>query len=142
MSQKSFMSEFEAAFQSWLQHLNQKTQTDYQTETGATLEEATLTMKGTTGGTFQFTVPDRKDLNIKTQDQEVWVPATTYATKDKHGRPTMRKRKGYKRKQKIELKENESSSTRPEGKQAQTGSLKGITQKIFDYFVKMLKIFQ
>ena len=132
MSEEAFMKAFETGFKSWLQHVNQKIQTEYQTETGVSLDEATLTL-GSGGGTFQFTVPDRKDLNIKTQDQEVWIPATMYATKDKDGRPTMRKRKGYKRKQKIELKENESSPNREDGKQAQTGSLRNVTQKIFDY---------
>ena len=132
MSEEAFMEAFETGFKSWLQHVSQKIQTEYQTETGVPLEEATLSL-GSSGGTFEFTVPDRKDLNIKTQDQEVWVPATMYATKDKHGRPTMRKRKGYKRTQKIELKENESSPTREDSKQAQTGSLRSVNQKIFDY---------
>jgi|6_EtaG_2_1085325.scaffolds.fasta_scaffold155272_2 hypothetical protein len=135
MSQKAFMKAFETTFTSWLQHVNQKIQIDYQTETGASLNEATLTM-GSGGAIFQFTVPDRKDLNIKTQDQEVWIPATMYPTKDKDGRPTMRKRKGYKRTQKVELKENESSPTREDGKQAQTGSVKGVKQKIVDYHFK------
>jgi hypothetical protein len=132
MSEEAFMKAFETGFKSWLQHVHQKIQTEYQTETGVPLGEATLTLESG-GGTLQFTVPDRKDLNIKTQDQEVWIPATMVVKKDKHNRLTRRPRKGYKRKQKIELKENESSPTREDGKQAQTGSLKSVMQKIFDY---------
>ncbi len=132
---KSFMAAFESAFSAWMQHLQQKVQTDYQIKAGAPLEGVTFSGSSGGGGTFEFIIPDKGDLDIKTQEHEVWVPPTTYVAKDKSGRPTMRRRKGYKRKQKIELKDDESSPVREGGKQAQTGSGRWVVQQMFDYHI-------
>ncbi len=124
------------AITAWAKEIHSKIQTDYQSATGAALEEITL-QSGSPDSKIMITIPDREKMTgIKTQEQEVWVPATTYATKDKSGRPTMRKRKGYKRTQKVEMKDEEGSSPRPDSKDAQTGSGKWIEEKVLDYHFK------
>jgi hypothetical protein len=136
MAQKSVMELLGPAITAWVQHVHSKIQIDYQAETGASLEEITLTSGGQ-ASTLEFRVPDKKEMTgIKTQEKEVWVPATRYPTKDKDGRLTMRNRKAHKRTQKIEIKDGESSSPRSDSKPSKTGSAQWVQQKIIDYHFK------
>ena len=107
MTDKSIAAAFEDAFQAWVQHITQKIQTDYASSAGAQLENVTTT-SGTDGVTISYTVPDSSKLDIPTAEIMQWVPATTFAGKDKSGRSTMKRRKGYQRKQKLELPKEES----------------------------------
>ena len=136
MAQKSITESLEAAITAWKQHIQTTIQTDFQSATGVPLGEVTLAGQGSSS-TLEISVPPRKEMTgIKSQEQDVWVPPTTYATKDKNGRPTMRKRKGYKRKQKIELETEESSSPRADSKPSQTGTVRWVREKIIDYHFK------
>jgi len=124
------------AISAWAQHVHSQIQTDYQSVTGASIEEITLN-SGAQESTITITIPDREKMTgIKTQEQEVWVPATRYPTKDKDGRLTMRNRKAHKRTQKIEIKDEENSSPRADSKDAQTGSAKWVEEKVIDYHYK------
>tara|TARA_Y100000310_G_C20362248_1_gene659538 strand:- start:84 stop:557 length:474 start_codon:yes stop_codon:yes gene_type:complete len=132
MATKSLRDVFETAFQAWVQELSLKIQTDYASDAGAQLENLTTT-SGSEGTTLSFTVPDSSKLDIPTAEIMQWVPATTFAGKDKSGRPTMKRRKGYQRKQKIELPKNESSMDNVKSKPSKTGSIQNVSDKIFDY---------
>ena len=141
MPDKSFMAAFESAVQAWIKEVTQKIQLDYASDTGAQLEEVTTT-SGTGGGTtVSFTVPDSSKsgvlddiaLNIPTAETMEWVPATSFVGKDKSGRPTMKRRKGYQRKRKIELPKNESFMDKNKEKPSKTGSTQNVYDKIFDY---------
>jgi len=124
------------AISAWAQHVHSQIQTDFQSATGASIEEITLS-SGAQETRITLTIPDREKMTgIKTQEQVVWVPATMYPTKDKSGTATMRRRKGHKRTQKIEIKDEENSSPRADSKDAQTGSAKWVEEKVIDYHHK------
>lgn len=136
MAQKSILETVSKAIPAWLQHIQGKIQTDYASATGTQLEEITI-VGGSGSINLSFSTPDRKKMTgIETQEEDVWVPATTFATKDKDGRPTMRKRKAHKRKKKTEVKTEESSSPRADSKPSQTGSDQWVVEKIIDYHFK------
>ena len=123
------------AITAWVKEIHSKIQTDYQSATGAALEEITL-QSGSPDSKIMITIPDREKMTgIKTQEKEVWVPATM-VVKQVNGRLTRQKRKGYKRTQKVEMKDEEGSSPRPDSKDAQTGSGKWIEEKVLDYHFK------
>jgi hypothetical protein len=132
MTDKSIGAAFETAFQPWVQHVIQKIQIDYASSAGAQLENVTTT-SGTEGVTISFTIPDSSKLDIPTSEIMQWVPATTFAGKDKSGRLTMKRRKGYQRKQKLELPKEESFMEGRKQKPSKTGSKQSVVDKIFDY---------
>lgn len=140
MPDKSFIDKFDSAVQGWIQEITQKIQVDYASDTGAQLEEVTTT-SGTGGTTLSFKVPDSSKsgvlddivLNVPTAETMEWVPATIFAGKDKSGRPTMKRRKGYQRKRKVELPKNESFMAGRKDKPSKTGSTQSVYDKIFDY---------
>ena len=132
MPDKSFIDKFDSAVQAWIQEITQKIQVDYASDTGAQLEEVTTT-SGSGKSTLSFTVPDASKLNLPTTEVMEWVPATSFAGKDKSGRPTMKRRKGYQRKRKIELPKKESFKDGTEAKPSKTGSTQNVYDKIFEY---------
>jgi hypothetical protein len=132
MPDKSFTDKFDSAVQAWVTEVVQKIQVDYASDTGAQLEEVTTT-SGSGKATLSFTVPDSSKLNIPTTEVMEWVPATSFAGKDKSGRPTMKRRKGYQRKRKLELPKKESFKDGTEAKPSKTGSTQNVYDKIFEY---------
>ena len=129
------MESLETVLPAWVQHIHAKIQTDYQSGTGAPLNEISLS-GGKTTSTLEISIPDKKDMTgIKTQEKEVWVPATM-VVKQVNGRLTRQKRKGYKRTQKVEIKDEESSSPRADSKPSRTGSSRWVEEKIIDYHFK------
>jgi|TARA_Y100000310_G_C20496350_1_gene721732 hypothetical protein len=129
------LESLESAITAWVKHIHSQIQTDYQSATGASLEEITL-QSGSPESTITIAIPDREKMTgIKTQEKEVWVPATM-VVKQVNGRLTRQKRKGYKRTQKVEIKDEENSSPRADSKDSQTGSGKWIEEKVIDYHFK------
>lgn len=99
---KSFENDLESALDDWIHEVVEKVQIDFQIDAQTPLRDVALIPEGE-GFTFSFILPPREEANIPMQEVTVWVPATTYITRDKSGRRVRRRQKGYKRKQKVEL---------------------------------------
>ena len=100
---KSFMDSLNSAILAWIPEVSRKIQTDFQVDAGAKLAEVSLSKDGQ-GFRLDYEIPDKSETNIPTVEQQIWVPASTYVTKDKKtGRRVTRKRKGYMKTIKAEV---------------------------------------
>ena len=92
---KSFIDDLNSGMEAWIPELSKKIQQDFQIDTKAKLQDVSV-VKDNEGYTLKYELPDKSETNIPTEDKQVWVPATSYTTKDKKtGRRVSRKRKGY-----------------------------------------------
>jgi hypothetical protein len=100
---KSFIDDLNSGMEAWIPELSKKVQQDFQIDTNAKLKDVSIT-KDSDGYLLEYSIPDKSETSIPTETKQVWVPPTTYMTKDKKtGRKVTRKRKGYKKTIKVEV---------------------------------------
>ena len=99
---RSFVDDLNSAVLAWIPEVARKIQTDFQVDTNARLQEVSL-LKSGEGFRLDYVLPDKEETFIPTTEQKIWVPPTSYMTKDKNGRRVRRKRKGYMKTVKVEV---------------------------------------
>jgi HSP20 family molecular chaperone IbpA len=108
---KSFIDDFNSGMEAWIPEMVKKIQQDFQIDTNAKLQDVSIVKDGE-GYILKYELPDKSETNIPTEDKQVWVPATSYTTKDKKtGRRVSRKRKGYTKTVKAEVSNINRSNT-------------------------------
>ena len=108
---KSFIDDLDSGMEAWIPEMIKKIQQDFQIDTNAKLQDVNI-VKNSEGYILKYELPDKSETSIPTEDKQVWVPATSYTTKDKKtGRRVSRKRKGYTKTVKAEVSNINRSNT-------------------------------
>ena len=132
---RSLPDDLNSAVLAWIPEVFRKVQTDFQVDTNARLKEVSLIKNGG-GFRLDYEIPEKSETFIPTVDQQIWVPPTSYVTKDKNGRRVRRKRKGYMKTIKAEVSnlDRDRATNQQGGKsKSSANSAYRVVELILDY---------